>query len=61
MRESSEGEESKVDLSEPPSDTQYDPTDGSNVGEPVDDIQKEIDLGYKSYIAKPIYVFLIRW
>ena len=43
MRESSEGEESKVDLSEPPSDTQYDPTDESNVGEPVDDFQKEID------------------
>ena len=25
------------------------------------DIQKEIDLGFNSYIAKPIYVFLIRW
>ena len=23
------------------------------------DIQKEIDLGFNSYIAKPIYVFLI--
>ena len=25
------------------------------------DIQKEIDLDFNSYIAKPIYVFLIRW
>ena len=33
MRESSEGEESKVDLTEPPSDTQYDPADESNVEE----------------------------
>jgi|TARA_Y100001001_G_C7834173_1_gene248182 CheY-like chemotaxis protein len=25
------------------------------------DIQKAIDLGFHSYTAKPIYVFLIRW
>ena len=43
MRESSEGEEPKVELTEPPSDTQYDPTDESNVGEPIVDFQKEID------------------
>ena len=43
VRESSEGEESKVDLTEPPSDTQYDPTDESNAGESVDDFQKEIN------------------
>ena len=38
-----EGDEAKVDLAEPPSDTQYDPTDESNAGEPVDDFQKEIN------------------
>jgi RNA polymerase sigma-54 factor len=38
-----EGEEAKVDLAEPPSDTQYDPTEESNAGEPVDDFQKEIN------------------
>ena len=38
-----EAEEAKVDLAEPPSDTQYDPTDESNAGEPVDDFQKEIN------------------
>ncbi|MEC8973811.1 MAG: RNA polymerase sigma-54 factor, partial [Verrucomicrobiota bacterium] len=36
-------EETKTDLAEPPSDTQYDPTDESNAGEPVDDFQKEIN------------------
>ena len=43
MRESSEGEESKVDLTAPPSATQYAPADESKVGDPVDDFQKEID------------------
>ena len=38
-----EGDEAKVDLAEPPSDTQYDPTDESTAGEPVDDFQKEIN------------------
>ena len=38
-----EGDEAKVDLAEPPSDTQYDPTDESSAGEPVDDFQKEIN------------------
>ena len=37
-----EGDEAKVDLAEPPSDTQYDSPDESNAGEPVDDFQKEI-------------------
>ena len=41
--ETDEAEEAKVDLAEPPSDTQYDPTDESNAGEPVDDFQKEIN------------------
>ena len=41
--ETDEAEETKVDLAEPPSDTQYDPTDESNAGEPVDDFQKEIN------------------
>ena len=38
-----EAEEVKVDLAEPPSDTQYDPTDESTAREPVDDFQKEIN------------------
>ncbi|MDP6795042.1 MAG: RNA polymerase factor sigma-54 [Verrucomicrobiota bacterium] len=38
-----ESAESKADLAEPPSDTQYDPTDESSVSEPVDDFQKEIN------------------
>ena len=41
--ETDEAEEAKVDLAEPPSDTQYDPADESNAGEPVDDFQKEIN------------------
>ena len=41
--ETDEAEEAKVDLAEPPSDTQYDPTDESNAGESVDDFQKEIN------------------
>ena len=41
--ETDEAEEAKVDLAEPPSDTQHDPTDESNAGEPVDDFQKEIN------------------
>ena len=41
--ETDEAEEAKGDLAEPPSDTQYDPTDESNAGEPVDDFQKEIN------------------
>jgi len=41
--ETDEAEEAKVDLAEPPSDTQYDPTDESNAGEPVDDFQKQIN------------------
>ena len=42
-RERGETDEAKVDLAEPPSDTQYDSTDESNAGEPVDDFQKEIN------------------
>ncbi len=38
-----EAEEAKVDLAEPPSDIQYDPTDESNTEEPVDDFQKEVN------------------
>ena len=41
--ETDEAEEATVDLAEPPSDTQYDSTDESNAGEPVDDFQKEIN------------------
>jgi len=43
MRESSGDEKTKADLTEPPSDTQYDPVDESNVGEPIDDFQKQIN------------------
>jgi len=41
--ETPESPEPKADLAEPPSDTQYDPTDESNASEPVDDFQKEIN------------------
>ena len=52
-----EAEQAKVDLAEPPSDTQYDPTDESNAGEPVDDFQKEInqllelDQGWRDHFS----------
>ena len=36
-------ETSSVDLAEPPSDTQYDPTDESEKAEPIDDLQKEMN------------------
>ena len=52
-----EAEEVKVDRAEPPSDTQYDPTDESNAGESVDDFQKEInqllelDQGWRDHFS----------
>ena len=52
-----EAEEVKVDLAEPPSDTQYDPTDESTAREPVDDFQKEInqllelDQGWRDHFS----------
>jgi RNA polymerase sigma-54 factor len=36
-------DKSSVDLSEPPSDTQYDPTDESGKDEPIDALQKEMN------------------
>ena len=55
--EAPESPEPKADLAEPPSDTQYDPTDESSASEPVDDFQKEInqllelDQGWRDHFS----------
>ena len=46
-----------TDLTEPPSDTQYDPTDESRKDEPIDDLQKEmnqlieLDQAWREYFS----------